>query len=138
MIKNISCGALQTSTMFLDTRKHSLKTKSFDLSIFFSERRDAIYYVTIAMEIFSFVTIFTCEEIMFSRETSSGISLFFIQKNILPQLHYSQVYFIPFTMLVHALWFWLRFLLWFIAHSTRVTRDKRVKTVIFVTKEINT
>ena len=60
------------------------------------------------------------------------------KKNILPQLHYSQVYFIPFTMLGHALWFWLRFWLWFIAHSTRVTRDKRVKTIIFVTKEINT
>lgn len=58
--------------------KHPLKTKSFDLSIFCSERRDAIFYVTIAMEIFSFVTIFTCEEIMFSRETSSGISLLFI------------------------------------------------------------
>ena len=26
------------------------------------------------------------------------------KKNILPQLHYSQVYFIPFTMLGHALW----------------------------------
>lgn len=55
------CISKQPNNVYL-WYKHPLKTKSFDLSIFCSERRDAIFYVTIAMEIFSFVTIFTCRK----------------------------------------------------------------------------
>ena len=44
----------------------------------FFPAKGAIYYVAIAMVIFSDVKITWCEDIMFLRESSPGISLLFI------------------------------------------------------------
>ena len=50
--------------------------QTISLKYFFAAK-GAIYYVAIATVIFSHVT-FTCEDIIFSRESSPGISLLFI------------------------------------------------------------
>ena len=57
-----------------------MKYKTISLKQFYPAK-GAIYYVAIATVIFSHVkiiVIFTCEDIMFSRESSPGISLVFI------------------------------------------------------------
>ena len=53
-----------------------MKGQTISLKYFFAAK-GAIYYVAIATVIFSHLKI-TCEDIMFSRESSPGISLVFI------------------------------------------------------------
>ena len=62
--------------MFYLLYKHQWNTKSFHFNSFFGVKA-AVNYVAIATVIFSQVN-FTCEDIIFSRESSPGISLVFI------------------------------------------------------------
>ena len=62
--------------MFYLLHKHQCNSKPFHLKVFFAVI-SVIYFVAIATVIFSHV-IFMCEDIMFSRESSPGISLVFI------------------------------------------------------------
>ena len=70
--------------MPVDWIKRNCQTIS--LKYFFAA--NAIYYVTMATVIFSLVKItliFTCEDIMFSRESSPGILLVFVYSNYSPK-----------------------------------------------------